>query len=62
MYLSLIAIAAAIFCFAFFLYYFVTRRATLKEARRDPNQSISSEYDAIGRTIVVDKQGKERHV
>lgn len=62
MYLQYIAIAGALFFFVVFFFYFMKRRSTLKDAHRDPNKSISKEYDAIGRSIVVDKQGQERHV
>jgi hypothetical protein len=62
MYIQYIAIIAAVVLFAGFFFYFMKRGHTLDEARKDPNKRVSSEYDAIGRSIIKDKNGRESRV
>lgn len=61
MYLQYIALIGAVFAFAIFFFYFLKRNKALNDARKDPNKTISEEYDAIGRSIIVDKKGHETH-
>lgn len=62
MYLQWVAIISAVAIFAFFLAYFIIRNKSLEQAKKDPSKTITKEYDAIGRNIVVDQNGKESHV
>ncbi|WP_141733899.1 hypothetical protein [Oligoflexus tunisiensis] len=59
MYLPYIALVGAVLIFGFFIFYFMKRNKTLEQAKEDPNKKIAGEYDAIGRNIIVDKQGRE---